>query len=95
VPVALVELSLEPVLGGVAELELFVLVPESVLVLGLVALGVLELLSFVLGEVVVLGAVVVFESDDLPVFGWPLLLGLVVDGLPGLLLSVPVPLVCA
>jgi hypothetical protein len=78
VPVPLVELLLEPVFGCVA-------VPESVLVL--------ELLS--LGLVVVLGVVVVFASDDLPVLGLPLSLGLVVDGLPGVVLSVPVPLVCA
>jgi hypothetical protein len=78
VPVPLVELLLEPVFGCVA-------VPESVLVL--------ELLS--LGLVVVLGVVVAFASDDLPVLGLPLSLGLVVDGLPGVVLSVPVPLVCA
>jgi len=81
VPVPLVELLLEPVFGCVA-------VPESVLVLELLSLG----LVVVLG---VLGVVVVFASDDLPVLGLPLSLGLVVDGLPGVVLSVPVSLVCA
>ena len=75
--------ELEPV-------EFVVPVPESVLVLGLAALGVVAvfglvivLLSLVLGVVAVLGVVVVLLSGVRPVLSAPVV-SVVVDGLPGL-----------
>lgn len=82
-----------PLLGGVLSVVVpvagCVLVFELESVLGLAALGVLELLS-VLGEVPMLGDVVVLGgvalSDVLPVLGRLVSLGVVVCGPPGVLL---------
>jgi hypothetical protein len=103
-PVLPDELLLVPMLAAELELELSVVVPvdpvtvpESVFVLGFVALGVVVELGDVivlplLGDVVVLDGVgvrpVVSEGDVLP--------GVVVEELPGPLVpDVPVPLDCA
>ena len=82
--------ELEPVELLVAEPVVPVPVPESALVLGLAALGVVAvfglvivLLSLVLGVVAVLGVVVVLLSGVRPVLSAPVV-SVVVDGLPGL-----------